>query len=81
MAGQTCTFFYSLSIYVGTCVKCGINFCGAFISSILLFFKLAGCNLAQTLLNPPKVVWHWLFCKACLQVPKDGSSQNRVISM
>ena len=25
------------------------------------FLELAGSSLAQTLLNPPKVVWHWLY--------------------
>ena len=40
---------------------CGVNFCKAFISSISLFLELAGYKLAQTLLNPSKVVWYRLF--------------------
>ena len=40
---------------------CGVNFCRTFISSISLFLELAGSDLAQTLLNPPKVVWRWLY--------------------
>ena len=39
----------------------GSNFCRTFISSISLFLELAGSNLAQTLLNPSKVIWHRLF--------------------
>ena len=38
-----------------------MNFCRTFISSISLFVELAGSNLAQTLLNPSKVIWHLLF--------------------
>ena len=38
-----------------------VNFCRTFISSILLFFELAGSNLEQTLRNPSKVIWHLLF--------------------
>ena len=39
-----------------------VNFCRAFISSISLCLELAGSNLAQTLLNPSKVIWHVYFC-------------------
>ena len=39
---------------------CEVNFCRTFTSSISLFLELAGSILAQTLLNPSKVVWHWL---------------------
>ena len=38
-----------------------VNFCRTFILSILLCLELAGSNLAQTLLNPSKVIWHHLF--------------------
>ena len=39
---------------------CGVNFCRTFILSISLFLELASSYVAQTLHNPPKVVWHWL---------------------
>ena len=35
---------------------------------VFFFFELAGSNLAQTLLNPPKVIWLDYICKVCLQV-------------
>ena len=38
-----------------------VNFCRTFVWSISLFLELAGSNLAQTLLNPPKVVRLWLY--------------------
>ena len=38
-----------------------VNLCRTFILSISLFLKLGGSNLAQTLLNPPNVIWHCLF--------------------
>ena len=48
---------------------CEVNICRTFILSISLFLEPAGSNLAQTLLNPPKVVWYDID-KVCLQVPK-----------
>ena len=36
-------------------------FCSTFISNISLFLELAGSNLAQTLLNPSKVIRHCSF--------------------
>ena len=38
-----------------------VNFCRTFVLSISLFLEPAGSNLAQTLLNPSKVIWHHLF--------------------
>ena len=38
-----------------------VNVYKTFILNISLFLELAGCNLAQTLLNPSKVIWHQLF--------------------
>ena len=39
----------------------GSFFCRTLISNILLLLKLAGSNLAQTLLNTSKGIWHRLF--------------------
>ena len=39
----------------------GLNFCRAFIFSILLILELAGCNLVQILLSLIQVLWHWSF--------------------
>ena len=61
---------------------CGVIFCRTFISSISLFLELAGSNLAQTLLNPSKAIWHRLFLlnvSAVFVNVEKCSAQNRVI--
>ena len=40
---------------------CNVSFYRTFISRISLFLELGGSNLAQTLLNRSKVIWHRLF--------------------
>ena len=40
---------------------CNVNFYRIFISSISLLLEVAGSDLAQTLHNPPEVVWHPLY--------------------
>ena len=61
---------------------CKVIFCGTFISSISLFFELAGSNLVQTLLNPSKVVLHHLLLLNVSGVfvnAEKCSIQNRVV--
>ena len=58
------------------------NFCRTFISSISLSLELAGSNLAQTLLNPSKFIWHRLFLLNVSVVfvkAEKRSAQNRAV--
>ena len=60
---------------------CSVNFCRTFILSISLFLELADSNLAQTLLSALKFVWHWLYLQGMPASAKNGSSQNRIVSL
>ena len=46
--------------------RMGLNFCGTFISSILLLSDLAGTNLVQTLPQPKSYCTSY-FCEVYLQ--------------
>ena len=48
-------------MYWATKRECTVNFCRTFLSSISLFLELASSDLAKTLLNPSKAIWHRLF--------------------
>ena len=59
-----------------------VNSCRTIISRISLFLELAGSNLAQTLLNPSKNIWHRLFLLNVSVVfvnAEKCSAQNRVV--
>ena len=47
----------------------------------LKYFIIFGSNLAHTLINHSKMYGISYNCKVCLQVPKNDSSQNRVVSV
>ena len=60
---------------------CEVNVYKTFILSISLLLELAGCHLAQTLLNTSKVIWHQLFLLNVSVVfvnAEKSSIQNRV---
>ena len=72
--GEDLSYFVILGYKLRDLIKtaCEVNFCRTFISNISLFLELAGYNLAQTLLNPPKAKLYGIgyTCKICLKVPK-----------
>ena len=61
-----------------------VYFCRTFISNVTLSLELAGSNLAQTLLNPSKIIWHCLFLLNLLNLSvvfvnaEKCSAQNRI---